>query len=68
MFLLKLKTVHGISKCAINDIITDLNHTTEMSCGVITESISEVLNRHSCSTEIVKEKCDAVKVKFRSNV
>jgi hypothetical protein len=60
LFFLKLKTVHGTSKSAINDIINDVNRITEMSRGVISDSISTVLNRHNCSTEAVTEICDAV--------
>ena len=61
LFFLKLETVYGISRSAIQAIISDLNRMNQMSVSFLRGKLVSLLNSHSCSDSLSTEVFDLLK-------
>lgn len=58
LFFLKLETVHGISRSAIQNIISDLNFMNQMSLCFLKSKIESLFESHNCTESLKKELFD----------
>jgi len=58
LFFLKLETVYGISRSAIQNLISDLNRMNEMSLCFVKTKIGALFESHNCTESLKKELLD----------